>query len=221
MKRLVQFIVVVLVVAGCGAVPFKEAARGPLPAGNPRAIVERFQASMPANFHLLNSIVFEYNSRAFPAIGYVDIDRKNELLKVVCLNPMGVKLFELSGDRDKVENHYTIAALSRFGDITTAVGNDIRRVYLDMTPSPEARVSVGRHSLRFRQPFGAGVLEYVFSGPEGDLIEKNFYGDTGLAWRVSYYDYREQNGKRIPHGILFLNYDFHYRLTVRQKEFHS
>jgi hypothetical protein len=221
MKRLVLIMVVASVLAGCVAAPFREPARGQLPPGGPQGIVERYQKRMPENFQLLNTIVFEYNWRAFSAIGYVDIDRKNELFKLVCLNPMGVKLFELSGDRNRVENLYTIAAFSRFGDITTAVGNDIRRIYLDLAPSPEARVRKGSSSLRFQQSFGAGVLEYVFAGPEGDLIEKNYYGNNGLAWRVSYYEYREQNGKRIPFGILFLNYDFGYRLTVRQKEFHS
>ncbi len=33
------------------------------------------------------------------------------------MNPMGVKLFELSGDRHSVTTRYSIADFSRYGDI--------------------------------------------------------------------------------------------------------
>jgi hypothetical protein len=134
------------------------------------------------------------------------------------MNPLGVKLFELSGDRNIVTNHYTIAAFSRYDELTTAVGADIKRIYFDLIPSADARIWRRRYSVSFRQPSGGGTLEYVFAGAAGDLIEKNYYAEDGIAWRASYYEYREQNGKRWPRGIIFINYHYGYRLTIRQKE---
>ncbi len=213
-------LIILLFLFGCSAVPFQETERVPL-AQNPQSLIEHFQTGILDSFQLLNTVVFEYNWRKFSSIGYVDINRRDKTFKVVCLNPLGVKLFELSGDRDSVKNLYTIAAFTRYGDVTTVVGNDIRRIYFDLLPSPEARIWKRKYSISFRQPSGPGTLEYVFAGASGDLIEKNYYNDAGIAWRVSYYEYREQNGKRFPWGILFLNYQYHYRLTVRQKEFRS
>ncbi len=214
-------LVILLFLVGCGAVPFRETARVPLVPESPQSFVERFQVSIPDSFQLLNTVVFEYNWRKFLGVGYVDINRRDKTFKIVCLNPMGVKLFELSGDQNSVTNLYTIAAFARYGDITTVVGNDIRRIYFDLVPSPEARIWKRKQSIRFRQSSGPGTMEYVFAGPGGDLIEKNYYNQTGIAWRVSYYEYRELNGKRFPQGIVFLNYQYGYRLTVRHKEFHS
>ena len=221
MKNSALFIILVLLAGGCGTVPFQETARAPLSSEKPESLVERFQAHMPVSFQLLNSIVFEYNWRTFAGISYVDINGQDKVFKVVCLNPMGVKLFELSGDQNSVTNHYTIAAFTRFGDVAAVVGNDIRRIYFDLLPTPEARIWKSKYTIRFRQSAGSGHLEYVFAGTAGDLIEKNYYDDSGLLWRASYYEYREQDGKRFPRGVVFLNYQYGYRLTVKHREFHS
>ena len=214
-------ILLLFISAGCSTVPFREPARVPLAPGDARSIVERFQTGIAGSFQLLNTVVFEYNWRTFTGLGYLDINRSEGVFKVVCLNPMGVKLFELSGDSRSVTNHYTIAALTRYGDVTGTVGNDIRRIYFDLVPSANASIWKQKYRIRFRQSSGSGTLEFVFSGPDGDLIEKNYYGDSGILWRASYYEYREQNGKRFPQGIIFLNYQYGYRLTVRQKELSS
>ncbi|HEX9021880.1 MAG TPA: DUF3261 domain-containing protein [Nitrospirota bacterium] len=221
MKRtLIAFLLVFGAVA-CVRVPFQETELVPLGSEDPRGIVERFQASIPESFQLLSTVVFEYNWRAFPPVlGYVDISTKDHSFNVVGINPMGVKLFELSGDRSSVTTRYAIAAFTRYGDIGAAVGNDIRRIYFDLVPSPNAAVGKHRYRIVFRQPFDQGTLEYVYAG-QGDLVEKNYYEDQALVWRVRYYEYTGQNGKRWPRGILFLNYRYGYRLTIRHKEFHA
>jgi hypothetical protein len=221
MNKLVVTIMLVVFANGCHTVPFQETTLVPLSSEQPQSIVERFQANMPVRFQLLNTIVFEYNWRKFSGIGYVDINRQDKTFKVVCLNPMGVKLFELEGDRNSIVTHYAIAALTQYGDLPAAVGNDIRRIYFDMVPSAEAHSWKRKYKINFRQFIGPGYIEHVFAGAGGDLIEKNYYEDNRLVWQVSYYEYRERSGKRYPQGIIFSHYQYGYRLTVRQKEFRS
>ena len=219
MKRWVIVIAVLQVlVAGCVRVPFQETRLVVLDSEYPRNVVEHFQKSIPASFQLLTTVVFEYNSRKFSGIGTVQINRPDGVFKVAGMNPMGVKLFELSGDPHSVTSRYSIADFSRYGDIATAVGNDIRRIYFDLVPGPEASVWKRKYKLIFRQPSGPGFLEYVFAGTGGDLIEKNYYEEGGIVWRASYYEYRDQDGNRWPQGIVFIQYQYGYRLTIRQKE---
>jgi outer membrane biogenesis lipoprotein LolB len=217
MKRMLAALVALLL-CGCVAVPFQAPARISMEQTDPRELVERFQASVPDSFQLLSTVVFEYNWRTFSGIGSVFINRSDRVFRVAAMNPLGVKLFELSGDQNAVTNHYTIAAFSRYSELTTAVGADIKRIYFDLVPSADARFLRKKYSVSFRQPLGDGVIEYVFAGAAGNLVEKNYYAEDGIAWRASYYEYREQNGKRWPRGIIFINYHYGYRLTVRQKE---
>ena len=217
MKRSLACVLIALL-SGCAVVPFPEPARVSLERENPQELVKRFQAALPDNFQLLNSVVFEYNWRTFPGIGSVSIRRSDHLFRVAGMSPLGVKLFELSGNQHSVTKHYAIASFEQYGDAATAVGNDIRRIYFDLIPATDARIWKRKYAIRFRHSSGPGMLEHIFGGERGDLIEKNYYGEDGIAWRASYYEYREQNGKRWPQGILFINYQYGYRLTVRQKE---
>lgn len=208
----------ILLAAGCARVPFQEAPRVSLESVDPRRAVEEFQTRLPENFQVLNSVVFDYNWRSFLGIGYVGIDRRADTFTLVCLNPMGVKLLELSGDRENIVTHYSVAALTQYGELGKAVGSDIRRVYFDLVPSAAAQVQKERYALRFREPAGTGQLEYVFAGPGPALVTKNYYEGGELLWRVSYFEYREQDGKYYPQGIILKNYQHGYRLTVRQKD---
>ena len=216
MKRTLAFIM--MLVAGCASSPFKETALVPLESIDPQVVVERFRSGSPERFQLLNTIVFEYNWFTFGGIGSVEIDAASHGYKVACMNHMGVKLFEVSGNRDGVISQAAIGPLADKGDIAHAVGNDIMRIYFDLDPGPKANIWNIRNKLYFREPAGAGRMEYVFAGEHGDLIQKNYYEDDGIVWRALYYEYREQNGKRCPQGIVFINYHYGYRLTVRQKE---
>ena len=211
-------ICLVLFVSGCAAVPFQKTELVPV-TSEPSSVVERFQAALPESFQLLTTVVFEYNWRTFSGLGSIRIDRSGGVFTAAGMNPLGVKLFELSGDRNTIKTHYAIPAFNTYGDIATAIGNDIRRIYFDLVPAPEAKIWKRKYKLSFRQPFGQGFLEYVFAGGSGDLIEKNYYEAAGLVWRVLYYEYRAESGKRLPQGIVFIHYDYGYRLTVRQKEF--
>jgi len=212
-------IFLLLFTIGCGSVPFHETALVPLGSGDPRDVVERFRAGIPDSFELLNTVVFEYNGRTFTAIGTSRINRADRVFKVAGMNPMGIKLFELSGDQNSVTSNYSISDFSKYGDLASAVGNDIRRIYFDLVPGPEARSWKRKYTQIFRQPSDSGYLEYVFAGRDGDLIEKRYYEEDGIVWKASYYEYRDQDGKRWPQGIVFIHYTNRYRLIVRQKEF--
>jgi hypothetical protein len=221
MKRGVMLMAILhVLLAACVRVPFQETKLVVLDSKDPRGMVERFQKGIPSSFQLLTSVVFEYNSRKFAGIGTVQINSSDGVFKVAGMTPLGVKLFELSGDQHGVTSHYSIANFSRYGDIATAVGNDIRRIYFDLVPGPEASIGKRKYRLIFRQSSGPGSLEFIFAGADGDLIEKNYYEESGLVWRILYYEYRDQEGKRWPQGIVFLNYQYGYRLTIRQKELH-
>jgi hypothetical protein len=218
MKKSIIVFFIAMLAAGCTKIPFQEADLTPLDNRDPRSIREHFQAGIPTSFQLLTTVVFEYNGRTFSGIGTVDINTNDRTFRVACLNPMGVKLFEISGSAHAVTNHFVIAAIAQYGDVGTVAGNDVRRIYFDLIPSPNAPVWKRKYSYRYRQFSDAGYLEYVFAGTDGNLIEKTYFEDHLPVWSVSYYEYREQKGKRYPQGIVFINYQYGYRLTVRQKE---
>lgn len=219
-RLLLAFLLGAALLTGCARVPFRATPPVGMDAVDPRQLLERQQRELPEQFQLLHSVVFDYRWRSMTGIGLVEIDRPAQTFRIVCLNPMGVKLFELSGDALRTEAHFVLPPLLEHGgDFAATIGNDLRRIYFDVTPAADAAFIRRREALLFRQPFEGGTLEHVFAGAQGDLVEKNWYDAADdLVWRVSYYEYRTDNGKRSPQGIVLVNYRHGYRLTVRPKE---
>ena len=220
MKKLLPLFIIALLATACAHVPFQDTTLVSYKTRDPQQLVEHFKSRLPMSFQLLSTVVFEYNAQQFPGIGSMEINAKERTFSLACLNPMGVKIFDLAGDDQRITNRYTIAALAKYGNIAAVVGEDVKRIYFDLVPSAGASVWKRSKQFVYRQSFGSGYLEYVFGGEQGDLIEKRYYDDHVIAWSVSYYEYRDQNGKRYPQGVIFINYQHGYRLTVRHKELH-
>lgn len=218
MRRMLAAVLAVLLAGCASAVPFQETALVPLGIADPQGVVERFRTGNPVRFQLLNTVVLDYHGFTFSGLGYAEIDAAGHSYKVACMNHMGVKIFDVSGNRDGILSQSAIGPLADKGDIARVVGNDIMRIYFDLLPASRARTWQRRNKLFFQESSGDGRMEYVFGGAQGDLIEKNYYEDDGILWKASYYEYRDQAGTRWPQGIVFINYQYGYRLTVRQKE---
>lgn len=221
MIRVICLLLSLLLAAGCASAPFRETPAVSLGEVEPARLLDDFRASLPERFQLLNSVVFEFSGISFMGIGYLDIDRADNSFHVTCLNPLGVQLFELSGRRGAIETRSVLPPLMGYGDLPTAVGTDISRIFLELVPAPGAQVWRTKRSISFWQRAGEGRLQYLFAGPERDLLEKNYYENNEILWGVSYYDYVQRGAKRYPRGIVLINYQRGYRLTVRQKEVYS
>ncbi|MEW6379956.1 MAG: DUF3261 domain-containing protein [bacterium] len=210
-----------LLVGGCARTPFQPALCLPVKGLDPRAVREQFSRLIPEKFQLVNTIVFTYGQYTFSAIGYTDIDSQKNAFTVAGINPLGVKLFELAGDSQGVECRFALEEFARHGNFAQAVADDIRRIYFDRLPSPEARVRKKKYRIIFRQPGTEGTLEYVFAGADNLLVEKNCYQENNRLWSISYYEYQQKDGKFHPTGIILNNHHYHYRLTLRLKEIRS
>jgi hypothetical protein len=218
MKNALPLVLLVGLLSGCAAsVPFERPAPVAADRISPDALVAAFHASLPDRFHLLNSIVFEYNWLTVAGIVYLELNRIDGIYKVSCMNHLGVKVFEFSGDANGLISQYAIEPLRTRGNITAIVGQDIRRMYLDLTPVADARFIRRNRSALFRQRSGNGTLEYEFSG-DGLLTTKTYREDHRAVWRASYYGYRQKNGKSYPMGVVFAHYRYGYRLILRIKE---
>lgn len=216
-RRLAGWLCVVLL-AGCSGIPFQKTAYVPLETADPLTAVERFKMNSPDSIQLLNTIVFQYNWMKFSGLGYIRVNTPEKTFAVVCINHMGVKLFELSGDEKGTVSGFALDEFTRKGDFSAIVGEDIKRIYFDQVPSSEAALVKEKYRIIFRQPSGAGITEYIFAGPDVNLTEKSYYEDDALVWRVSYYEYQSDEGKLYPRGIILKNYKYGYSFMVKLKE---
>jgi len=192
----------------------------PLGYVDPSLARQAFAASLPDRFQVINTIVFQYKWHSFAALGFIDANRELKTFAMSCLNPAGIKLFELSADKDSIRTNFILKELLHEGDLPSVVGEAIRRIYFDNVPSPEAKMQKDRYRVIFSEPHGVGTLKYIFAGTSSPLklIEKRYYEKNRLLWSVFYYEYRQDRGKLYPVGIILRHYRLGYNLIVRLKE---
>lgn len=207
---------------GCSTVPFSEIALVSVDGVDPQVVREQFLLELPVKFRIVNTVSFQFRGKTFSAIGYTEVDTSTKTFTVVGLHPAGgFKLFELSGDSEDVECTFALEELTRRGDFAQAVGDDTRRIYFDRVPARDAKVSKGKYRIFFRQQTVDGEMEYVFAGIDGVLVEKRYYENGSKVWSASYYEYRRENGRLYPSGIILEHHEYRYQLVVRLKEIWS
>jgi len=185
---------------------------------NAQAVRQRFADALPPKSHTINTIVFRYMFSSFSALGYTSIDLKEKTFTVVALNPVGIKLFELSGNAQNVICNFALEEFSRWDDFAPGVADDVRKIYFDRTPSNAASLHKTKYRMIFSEQRNAGLMEYVFGGPENLLIEKRFKKKKRTIWTVSYYEYRNEDGELHPGGAILKHHRHGYQLTVRLLE---
>jgi hypothetical protein len=218
MRLLLALLSLTVILTGCAEMPFKKDDRASISGIDNTQLLERFKANLPETLNSLNSVVFEYAGISFLGLGFVEIDRSRGTFRVICLNPMGVKLFDLSGDKNVTTINFAIEPIAKYGEIGAAVAADIRRIYFDLLPPLNAEPRRGEFSVIYGSSIPNGYQEQIFAGIDGDLIEKRFYSDQFISWQVTYHDYKSIGGKRYPQGIVLTNYKDAYQLVIREKE---
>ena len=202
----------------CVRIPFEPIAYPPVGVLDPAAVRLDFSRSLPDRFVVLNSIVFHYRFRTIAALGFTRADTNDATFAVVGLTPTGLKLFEITGTSDSYETLFAQEELMELGDLPQVVAADIRRIYFDRVPSDEATVTKKADRILFSEPAVGGRIDYVFAGPSGWLVEKQFYEGRRRIWTVSYHEYRKVDGKLYAGGIVLKHHEFGYHVVVRLRE---
>jgi len=217
-KYFVIPVIILLHLTGCAGIPFQKAERVPIGKIEPSEVKEQFALMLPEKFRIINSVVFEYKGEAFPFIGYSDVDTLEKTFTVVGLTQFGIKLLELTGNNDKTELRFAIEEFTKRGNFAEAVADDIKKIYFNRLPGAGAKASKEKYKIVFASDENGATIEHVFAGVGNLLVEKRCTVDNIAVWSVYYYEYRIENGKLFPAGIILENDKYDYRLILRLKE---
>ena len=146
------------------------------------------------------------------------VDRVAGKFELIALNHLGIKLFDLSGDRDNVSVGYVLPPLMGEKDILISIGHDVANMYLDQIPTDGAKTEVGSNKIVFSDKQSGGTLVYEFGGGPLVLLDKHLDGWFWTKWRVRYFRYSTEFGGLYPRGIVMDNGHYHYRIIVKNRD---
>lgn len=214
----IGYIVLILLLVACGKAPFESAPRVQLTEKDPQRIQAHFAETLPKRFQRIDTLTFQYGMRRMSAIGITDVDLEAKTFTVVGLTPMGIKLFDLSGDMQSVNSRFVSPIFAQHKKFAQSIADDIRRIYFHRIPTPFAQVSVGKYQAVYQQQTDLGRLTHIFSGEIPHLTAKRFHRNSRLHWQVQYFGYRVEDGVIHPIGIYMKNSRYNYSLAVKLEE---
>lgn len=193
----------------------------PVADGDERLAVARYDASLPVRFTARQTLLFEFRPHwwwppvRLVALGYATVDRAARDYGVVCLSPLGVKLFEVSCVAGQGRASVALPLPGKDRLIGKAIGNDIANLYFDLLPAPDAGMRRRGDTLLFLQERDGRRVEHEFSISKGRLLSKTVLDDSGCT-TITVGDGRRTGG--YPAVVKLRNHRYGYTITVQTRQ---
>ena len=216
MNSLVRALIgsLLLLVSACATVPFAPTELTPTAPRSAEALSGSLWSSGTGSLMIRQSALFELEGMRVPIAGVMKLDRTAKVARLVGMNDMGVKLYDISVDAASSQAHFIIPDLARYPGFAEAVAVSVRRIFL--TPEPAAGDTLERTSTSYlltRENGAEGTVRFTFGGADAQLLEKSCRGPAE-SWRVRYYQYQRRQGHLFPGGIVLDDDRAGYRLTL-------
>lgn len=215
MTKLLLGCLLLIWAAGCAtppiATPVSEMAPHSLSAHD---LAESVWTAAPRVMRIHQTAHLKMRGREFQMIGLMELDTRNNEARLVGLNEFGVKLFDLEVTENDVTEHYLLPQISRFPQLSEAVGVSLRRIFLIPAMEPDRdglSYSAGGYLLTGDR--GDQKVLFQFGGDPVRLIEKNV-NQGPVQWRVVFFDYQNSPQGDYPGRILLVDRQAGYRLEL-------
>ena len=207
-------LLLLLLVSGCATVPFERTELTPVPQRSAAALAAGLWNAGSDRVLIRQSALFELRGMRVPIAGMMQLDLGAKKARLVGMNDMGVKLYDVSVDALSSQAQFVIPELARYPGFAEAVALSVRRIFLVPEPAPGDLLELLPESyLMTRQSAAGAKLSFTFGGAEAQLLEKSSRGPAE-SWRVRYYQYQRRAGRLFPGGIVLDDDQAGYRLTL-------
>lgn len=215
MRRLAHVILAasLLLAAGCASVPFQPDELTPTTPRGARELSAGLWSRAGEKLMLRHSALFEFQGMRVPVEAMLRLDPAAGEARLVGMNEMGVKLYDITVLPEGSRANFVMPELSRYPGFADAVATSVRRIFLEPEPKPGDRLQLKKKSYLMTREEGGATVEFTLGGAEAQLLEKSFRGH-GDSWRVRYYRYERRDGRLFPGGIVLDDDRAGYRLTL-------
>jgi hypothetical protein len=203
-----------LLVSACASVPFAPTELTPTVPRTAAALSGGLWNSGSESLMIRQSALFEFKRMRVPITGVMKLDLGAKRARLVGLNDMGVKLYDISVDAASNQAHFIIPDLARYPGFAEAVAVSVRRIFLYPEPASSDTLERTPENYILTRENGAGEsVRFTFGGSDAQLLEKLSRGPAE-EWRVRYYQYQHLEGRLFPGGIVLDDDLTGYRLTL-------
>ena len=199
--------------AGCGAVPFRSTEPVSTRPATAASLTRNLWTAGKGFFLVRQSVLIEYGGARVAVSGVMRLDTGKKTARLVGMDEMGVKWFDLSIDRETTRTNFLLPALDRYPRLAGPVGDSVRWIFLDPEPGETDRLRIDPYGYVLEGNRDGNAVRFILGGEDAQLLEKRCRG-PGKRWRIRYYEHRRWQGMTVPGGIVLEDRRGGYRLTL-------
>lgn len=205
-----------LVAAGCARLVLEPGERVPTRPTSAEALAAKVWTTKPGIRYLRQTALFESGGVKVAADGLLRFDPAARTARLVALNEVGLKLFDLTVTQDSVAENFLLPDLAKAQGFSAAVATCLRAVFLAYEPRGSDRLETGPETHELSRRDGDGRLTCVFGGEE-TLLLKEYEGEE-QSWSVRFFDYRPEGSLLLPGRTVFADRRAGYRVSLWLRE---
>lgn len=168
-------------------------------------------------WRLRQTVEFDFHGRQLTMRGLMSLDPAAGTARLIAVDALGIKLFDLSVFRDHEALHFLLPDLERYPRLVEAVATAVRRMFIAPRPQPGDALQLREDGYELQARKGDVVVAFLFRGGRARLDTILATG-PGVAWQVGYYDYHREGELEYPEKILLEDRIAGYRLRLRIEE---
>lgn len=196
---------------GCATYPFERHQPQPLPVLTAQQLVDNWWLAPGHRYLCRHSGLLEVFMRKVPLEGVVKIDTTEQTARLVAMDTMGVKLFDLFVTKHSHQLNYLLPMLEEHPQLPKMVAQSLRAIFLHPNPSPQDRlIRRERRSVLVSADVDGSSFEFIGMPVR---LNRKVVDSTANSWNVEYNQYRDQNGLWAPTGIVLTDVSG-FRLTL-------
>lgn len=214
MKKFFLLLVLIALVGCARPVPFK---LPPLVSTNaqitPAELVAGVWTEHPGVYRMRQSVLFELGGMRVPMTGLLQLDTRERQVRLVAMNDMGVKLFDLAVTERDQEEHFIFPELAKYPGFSKAVATSVRRIFLEPRINGHEVLRRSEQAYELERPYAQGHLRFIFGGVTPRLLETAVDAESE-QWQARFFEYQPSSEVDYPHGIVLEDRIAGYRLTL-------
>jgi hypothetical protein len=153
--------------------------------------------------------IVQFKGRKMPLTGVLLLDGAGRSARLVTMNEMGGKLFDITVTKTGRKEHFVFPFMAEQTRILDALALSVRRIFLQGPLATDHAHSDGKLIQLVHQAEGETVL-FTFCAEERTLRRKSGKG----GWIVEYQNHRPVGGVLFPHRITYEDGRSGYGLTL-------
>lgn len=209
--KLLLVVFVGALLCSCASHPFERHQPQPLPVLTASQLVDSWWLAPGHRYLCRHSGLLEVFMRKVALEGVVKIDTTKHTARLVAMDTMGVKLFDLLVTNHDHQLNYLLPVLEEHPKLPKMVAQSLRAIFLQPNPSVQDQlVQHQRRSLLISADSAGDSFEFIGMPVR---LHRKVVDSKSASWSVEYNQYRYQNGLWAPTGIV-LDDDSGFRLTL-------